>query len=199
MKTQKKLITGYLILVLILIAGSVLAQETYILNKSNSSMKVSGTSNVHDWAMDVNNFQGYLFVNHAEDNYEISRVYFKAKAKSILSDKKLMNKKAHEALKVDEHSSITFRLSEVKNLKTTEDKVSGTIQGDLVIAGKTNQIELTFSGKLKDNQIHIQDTYTLNMSDYNVEPPTAMLGSVKTDDKVLVNFDMIFSMKNVES
>lgn len=199
MKTQKKLITGYLILVLILIAGSILAQETYQLKTNNSSMKVSGTSNAHDWEMDVNKFQGYLSVNKNEDNYKISRVYFKAKAKSILGEKKLMNKKAHEALKVDEHSSITFRLTEVKNLKTTGDKISGTIAGNLLIAGKTNKIELTFSGKAADNQIHIKDTHTLNMADYNVEPPTAMLSSIKTDEKVLVNFNIIFTRKDVES
>ena len=199
MKTQKKLITGYLILVLLLVAGSVLAQKTYQLNTDNSSMEVSGTSNVHDWAMDVNKFKGILSFNNQGSDVSISSLFFEAKAKSILSDKNLMNKKAHEALKTDEYSKITFRFANVKNLNASGNDITGTIEGYLTIAGKTNKIELAFSGKLSDSQLRVKDTYTLNMSDYNVEPPTAMLGSIKTDEKVLVKFDMVFTGKDYES
>ncbi|MGM0612969.1 MAG: YceI family protein [Bacteroidota bacterium] len=199
MKTQKKLITGYLILVMLLIAGSVLAQQTYQLNTDNSSMEVSGTSSVHDWAMDVNNFDGTVTLKTQKSDIKISSLFFEAKTKSILGDKKLMNKKTHEALKADDHSSITFRFANIKNLNTSGNDISGTIEGYLTIAGKTRKIELAFSGKQSDNQLKVKDTYTLNMRDYNVEPPTAMLGSIKTDDKVLVKFDVVFKGKDYES
>ena len=196
MKTQKKLIAGYLILIMLMITGTALAQDDYQLKKSKSSIEVSGTSNLHDWEMNVNDFRGSLSLEKQEDDINILRLFFRAKTESIESDKNLMNKKAKEALKAEEHSNITFRFSRIKNINKSANDISGTIEGSLTIAGKTNTINLSFSGEFSNNQLHVEDTYILNMKDYNVEPPKAMMGSIKTDEKVKVDFDVVFSDKD---
>jgi hypothetical protein len=44
---------------------------------------------------------------------------------------------------------------------------------------------------LNDGRLRAMGSKAIKMTDYNVEPPTAMLGLVKAENELTVHFDLI--------
>lgn len=182
-----------MLVVLMLLATMAFSQDKYMLEKSESNMSVSGTSTVHDWEMDVKNFDGIVSLETEDGEKSIKSVYFVAKANSLKSDKRIMNDKTYDALKAEDHPKITFRFAEVKSLKTEGNNFSGVVSGYLSIAGKTRKVSIAFSGNQYNDKIVVTGSKTIDMPDYEMDPPTAMLGSIKTGEKVKVSFNLTFN------
>jgi polyisoprenoid-binding protein YceI len=108
--------------------------------------------------------------------------------RSIESGKNLMNSKTYEALKAKDHPNITFQFKEMLALSETEIKVLGSLS----IAGVTKEIELLANYILNDQEITISGLYPLNMRDFGIDPPTAMMGSIKTGELVDLSYDITF-------
>ena len=61
------------------------------------------------------------------------------------------------------------------------------------ISGFTKPVALQAVCTTEDKQkVTCEGTYSLNMTDYEVEPPTAMLGLLKAGEKVTVNYRAVF-------
>ncbi|HNA42827.1 MAG TPA: YceI family protein [Saprospiraceae bacterium] len=66
--------------------------------------------------------------------------------------------------------------------------------GNLTIAGTTKPVTLTATVAAKDGGIlHCTGSKTFKMSEYQVEPPTFMFGTVKTGDEITVTFNVDLS------
>ena len=106
-----------------------------------------------------------------------------------------MDNKTYNALKSEEHPNILFNLdnSEVKSIanKNTKEFVV-TATGDLTIAGFTKNITLDMNcQKLDNNRFSCKGSYPINMTEYEVVPPTAMFGQIKTGKDVTIDFELI--------
>ena len=99
-----------------------------------------------------------------------------------------MNSKTYEALNAKDYPIITFQFKETMALTDTEIKVFGSLS----IAGVTNEIELSANYILNDQEITISGLYPLNMRDFGIDPPTAMVGSIKTGELVELSYDITF-------
>lgn len=63
--------------------------------------------------------------------------------------------------------------------------------GNLTIAGETRTVRLTLQGRRLDQQrMHAQGTLPIQMTSFNVDPPTAMLGLIRVHDEITVHFDI---------
>jgi len=52
-------------------------------------------------------------------------------------------------------------------------------------------VRLTLQGRrLESGRMHAQGTLPIQMTDFNVEPPTAMLGLIRVRDEITVHFDI---------
>lgn len=58
------------------------------------------------------------------------------------------------------------------------------------MAGVANDVEVTGSLEMIENRIIINGSKNLLMSDYGMDPPTAMAGALKTGDEVTINFNI---------
>jgi polyisoprenoid-binding protein YceI len=68
--------------------------------------------------------------------------------------------------------------------------------GDLTIAGKTRNIELTGMAYIKENgKILFDGSRSLKMTEYGIDPPTAMMGAMQVGDNVTIKFKVYFGMK----
>jgi polyisoprenoid-binding protein YceI len=183
----------YLLFVFLLTPGYLQAQHNYQLVKTSSSVKVSGTSSMHDWEMSMENFSCNVEMGIGNTSIGIGDVVFLGKAKSIKSTSSIMNSKTYEALKADKYSEIVFRGSAEKEIQLTTGTFKGTLTGNLKLAGRSKEVKVNFSGIIQpDGKIHILGTEKIAMSDYDIEPPTAMFGTLKTGDIVTVVFDLVF-------
>ncbi len=181
------------ILLGVLTAFSVKAQNIYSLNNELSSIQIKGTSSLHDWESDVEKFEGSAQLESTDENPLILKeLHLSIDVESIESGKGIMNKKTYSALDSKKHPSILFEFSELTQI--TQDSVFVT--GILTIAGEEQLVNLSGAYQLQNNSmLKLSGSYSLLMSDYGIKPPKAMLGSLKTGDEVEIVFDVIFENK----
>lgn len=169
--------------------------QSYKLNNEASSLQIEGTSNIHDWTIEAENTSGVLNVEFDENKLEeIEKLEFTVVAKSLMSGKSGMDKNTYKALNTDKYKEITFKLKNVQSINKSDAdtyKVKGT--GSLEISGNRKDINLNFDLKANSNQIKLTGKHKLNMTHYGVEAPTAMFGTIKTGEEVVVKFESQFN------
>lgn len=169
---------------------SVQAQNTYKV-APGSQIKVSGTSNLHDWTMQASSFsaEGDLIVKNGQLE-DVASLNFALPVTNLKSKEDLMNTRAYKALNAEKFNRITFKLTEASILPQQKIKASG----NLTISGVTKQISLVTSYVLNaDESIVIKGTKAVKMSDHNIKAPVFMMGALKTGDEVMV--DILLKLK----
>ena len=101
-----------------------------------------------------------------------------------------MNEHMRKAIKLAEHKSIEFRLTDYDVAKSA-DGIAGTINGTLLLGGVTKPITLKADGKSEGGMLHITGSYDLDMTAYGLKPPTLMFGRIKVGQTVKVNYDLL--------
>ena len=67
------------------------------------------------------------------------------------------------------------------------------------MAGATRPIELQAKYKvLPSGELQVTVSKALKMTDFKMEPPTAMMGTIKVGDEVTVNFDATINTKLIQ-
>jgi polyisoprenoid-binding protein YceI len=65
-------------------------------------------------------------------------------------------------------------------------------RGNLTISGVTKQVQLTFKATVDGTKVTLTGETELKMTTYNVEPPTALLGTVKTGDALTIKYKVTY-------
>lgn len=167
-----------------------------------TSFVIAGTSTLHDWTMETQSGEGNAML-HVEDGKlsHISSLKVIIPAESLKSGKHAMDKNAYDALKTDQYPTIEFDLTAVEKLKQEDGITRVECTGNLTIAGATKKENLMVVCRSEeDGSLSCQGSKDLHMSSYGVQPPTFMLGTIKTGDKITVSFDVKFNLdKNITS
>ena len=172
------------------------AQDNYSL--SNHQITINGTSNIHNWHEKVEKVSGKGVVKQGADKgISIQTLNIIVEVNSIKgSGGSGMDKKAYQAMKADKFPEITFAITDpIANIPYGVKAFSTTAKGQLTIAGKTKliimPIKITIS---EDKKILVSGTQQLKMTEYGVDPPTAIMGMLKTGDAVTITFETTFSL-----
>ena len=156
-------------------------------------MTINGSSNVHDWTSTVGELSGSgVFVLESNSLKAINSLNVNMAVTSIKSSKgSIMDGKTHSALKSKEYSLISFQLVRVDGIEKTTTGFRVKTTGNLTIAGTKKSVGLTVDGKLlSDGSLNFKGSKALKMTDFNVQPPTAMMGAMTTSNDVTVSFDI---------
>jgi polyisoprenoid-binding protein YceI len=194
---MKSLFTTLLIF-LFTISGNVLAQSDSYEILDKSTIQVEGTSTLHDWTSDVEEFTSYIkFNTDALEgdtlNNPVESLSLTIPVKSIESGKGGMNRRTYDALKSDDFPNIMFQMNkaELVNADSALTSMELNVEGNLTIAGTSKTITLPVTGtKQDDGSFKFTGEYELNMKDYDVDPPSAMLGTIKAGEMVTVSFEI---------
>jgi len=152
-------------------------------------LTVSGTSTLHDWEMVSEEARGSgAFQIEAGQIAGIRSVQVTMPARSLKSGKTVMDNNAYEALKVDAHPEIMFQLEQL----TRQEKGKLDAKGHLKIAGVSREVLFTCSYRLEEGKVHLNGKTNFRLTDYDIEPPTAVLGTIKTGNEVEITFNVIF-------
>jgi hypothetical protein len=180
-----------LLLLAICIVSFAFGQTNYHI--SNYSLVVKGSSNLHDWesnAKEVRANGSFTFLAGALKS--VDALYVEIPIKSIKSAKgSIMDNKTYDALKADKFANITYKLSKVTNLTKKADGYDINATGSLSIAGVSNNIDIYVKGKVgADGSVTFTGSKKLKMTDYQIKPPTALLGTLTTGDDVEIVFQV---------
>lgn len=197
---MKKLFLQKLLLSAIFLAASLLMCAVLFAQKVFQAQVVeitlTGTSNVHDWEMKAMKGESEIafVVNAGNIVSSLTQLSFTLPVKNLKSKHAGMDKNTYKALNTKKNPDITFTLTSA----TVSNKGSNNYQfnciGKLTIAGETKETVLLAIGKYNpsDKTFTVTGTKKMNMTDYNVKPPTAVLGTIKTGNAINISYNLKF-------
>jgi len=184
MKLSKKI--SLTIGLLLITASFVIGQKPYTLKTHKVS--VDGTSSLHDWTSDVTkvDWSGKLTVEGTSVK-AISDVTVVIKLADIKSEKGgMMDDKTYEAFKSEQNPTITFKLTSA-TVTGSNIKANGT----LTMAGVSKPIVMIVTTKVSaDGSVYLSGSQVINMKDYKMTPPKAVMGTIKVGEKVTLLFEL---------
>ena len=172
------------------------AQHNYQLDAEQTEVSVDGTSTLHDWTMTLEKGRSagnatFLIEDNNLTGIETLQLTFEAEG--LKSGKGPMDNNAYRALKTGDHPELKFELKEMKEIKAAENGFLASILAGLTIAGTTNPVEMTATCTVQAEEvITCHGSQAIKMTDFNINPPTAMLGSVKTGDDLTIHYRAVF-------
>lgn len=195
MQLFKHLPKKTLLFTMLFVISAVAHTQTYKLDNSTSFMKIEGTSSLHDWHIDVENQAGNLNLEQSE-TITVKELNITVESESLKSGKSKMDKNTYKALETDDYKKITFKLtktSEIKKISDNTYQLNGI--GELTIVGNTKEIPMSLKLEMKDSMVLISGKNEIKMTDFGVEPPTALLGTIKTGDAITISYKSTFKTK----
>ncbi len=165
-------------------------------NTRINKASVTGTSSLHDWESTIEKLEctgSFTLANNTLK--DVKDVVVKIPVKSIKSPKgKMMDNKTYEAFNYEKYPSIIFTL---KTKKINDANATIEVEGDLSMAGVTKAISMILNYKLlPSGEIQVSGAKKIIMTEFKMKPPTAMMGTIKVGNEVVVNFDLLLSMNN---
>jgi len=199
MKTLTNILSISLVALLLPVMG--LAQSANYNVDESSTIKITGTSTVHDWEAEAEEMDLSVALNPellASESPEspVTSLSLNVPVTSIESGKGGMNRRINDALKHKDHPEIMFNLisSELAEGEQGGESFTLNLRGNLNIAGFTREVTFPVTGtKVDDNSYRFEGSYGLNMKDYEVDPPSAMLGAIKSGGEVEIVFNILLA------
>ena len=173
-----------------------------------SSVLVDGTSNVHNWDVKSISIGGSITftadvpadatpkqVREAILAKPSAAAEVKIEVKSLESGKKDkdMDKKMYEAMNADRVPTIQYQLKELVLMEDTradQQVFDAWTSGTLTINNVARELKMPMQLTVVDGQhLRISGKTALKMTDFKVKPPTALLGAIRSGDRIEVRFE----------
>ncbi len=154
-------------------------------NNSTSTLIITGTSNIHDWHLKAGDIKGELsYTSESGIIKTINNLQLSVQVESLKSGKSGLDKNAYKALKSDHFKTIDFKLLRVDKItETAANTYLIDAQGMVSVIGNKVQLPLSFTVTQNGSALIFVGKLQINMTHFEVEPPTALLGTIKTAEK----------------
>lgn len=147
---------------------------------SNGHAEVEGATSVTTYTGESDQLEGIVDLN-------ADTVYFELPLKSIKTGISLRDQHMRDALEVEEYPKTRFSGRIVDGFPQKGKTVQTTVRGDYTIHGVTKQVEVTGSVKWQGDQLLINGSFPIKITDYDIEPPTVMFMSVYDEHEIRVD------------
>ena len=102
-----------------------------------------------------------------------------------------MNEHMLKALKAKANPTIDFRLASY-DLAKAGDGIRVTLDGTLTIGGVEKPISLIATAEEDSSgALHVVGSHEVRMTQWGLKPPSLMLGTMKVDERIKVQFDLL--------
>lgn len=183
------------IIPVLLISATDTSEKKYTLS-DDFSVTINGTSNLHNWDEKVETVTGDAAVKwNADKSFDLNKISIKMDVHSIKSHEgSAMNNNTYKALKGDANPQIIFTLdAPLKSIKDNSAESDVTTNGSLTIAGVKKTVNIKVKIMMQKNSLlAFEGSETIKMTDYNIKPPTALFGTLKTGDEITIHFKTNF-------
>ncbi len=188
MKTINILIFSIIFLTINLVYG----QKNYAI--ISHSIIINGTSNLHDWTAKVLKAKGSCFITKENNNIEISNIEVIVDANTFESSGgSIMDSKMNKALKSEEYPNIIFKADKTNKIVKIDKGFSISTTGKLTISGKSKLVSIdSFGSEVGEGVLLITSIKNLKMTEFGIEPPTAIFGTLTTGDEISIDFNVVF-------
>lgn len=168
-----------------------------------SQLMLRGKSTLHDYASAATRMELAVELVDAlpAGASPLARLTLPGAIKSIVltipveamkSEKNGLDKNMYKALKAAENPNITFRLM-APAIASGAESTAFHVAGELELAGKSQPIEVDVRASETPEGIVLEGSKALLMSDFGIKPPTMFLGTLKTADRVVVEWRLVLT------
>lgn len=207
MKTLRIIISLFTALLFLgAVNGSLYAQVEY-LPQDESRIWIEGSSNVNQFECQAREHRGEVIIYETTTltgdtvsvDVDSTKIFLEIDVLGIECGRNRMNRDLQNALKADDYPNITFVFDEVLSSNGNgidPNSIKLEVNGNLTVAGVTREVVVHLTGfTLENGLIRAEGSKQIRMTDFGVQPPTAMLGLVKAEDGLTVHFDLIAKRK----
>ena len=167
----------------------------------SAKVTIDGTSNVHDWmatsstvkvarAKVADAAKGAAFWDAVIKPGAIETFEVAIPVTTLTSPRSGLDKNMYKALNAEQHKDITFRLTKL-TAKPTPGAFIAT--GILRVAGVEKEVNLDVTLGRAAQALVVKGTTDLLMTDFGIEPPKALLGTVRSSPKVTISFETVLT------
>jgi hypothetical protein len=176
------------------LSGSLRAQDAY--RVADPDIKVLGTSNLHNWSMeakDVSCSAKFGFGSGAGVlPQSLSALDLVIPVHNLKSGESLLDSRAYTSLKAEKFGAITFTSTSAVIVPGQKNQFQVKSMGTMTIAGVGRPVVLMVVCEVNaDGSITCSGSQQLKMTDYQIKPPSFMLGALKTGDMLTINYSLI--------
>ena len=189
---------------LFFIAGPALGQSLTLNTQGAQEMHIYGDSNIKKWDAAVNQVSGSLTLQNIEnltaenltaENFQ--SLSLTVPVEQIESESGGLTSNIHKYLKGDDYPNITFQLNNVTDITEQNGSLLITASGVVNAAGSDNPVEMQVTADLTDGGIQFSGAQELLMTNFNIDPPTAVFGTIRSKDEFRVEFNVNFGQEGV--
>ena len=137
-----------------------------------------------------------LFINDLKNNITFHDVILNVRTESLRCENQVMNRNLFQTLNADKYPFIVVELEQAgtKNGDSLNFSQWMLMTGKVYIslAGERRVQQIDFTAKQNsDGVYHFIGKHQISLSQYHLDPPTALFGLVKVKDTITVKFDLL--------
>lgn len=185
--------------------GTIQAQDgnaTEFIVQPETEVTILGSANVTDWDADVSTIEGSINIEKPENSdwSELQAGWFRSSRLTMPvadikdHDSGSMTDNLQNYLKKDDHPQITFELERVTDVALADNSDNAfevTAEGVINAAGVDHRVTLQAMVTVDGDKIRINGEHEMLMTDFGIDPPRAMLGTIRARDPITVEFNMV--------
>jgi len=157
-----------------------------------SDMIIYGTSSMHDWKVEVD-LNKVTLKKIDFKNSRLNGITIGVPVAALMAPKKLMQKKLLKVLKATKHPFLSIQINDC----TVKQDTLFSDKGLFTIAGKQQVLPFkTEYSTQKEGYLMLSGTQSIDMTHFDMKPPSAMFGLMNVGNEVLVKFKLLVSLEN---
>jgi polyisoprenoid-binding protein YceI len=166
--------------------------------RPDSRLWLEGSSNVRDWRCEATSLDASVDIDDAVHNLaptaaRIRGVQVRVPTRALTCGRSQMDHIMYKALHVDdapECRQIVGRFEVVPAAAGVRPTL--VMQGTLRIAGRERVVRMPVDlEEQSDGSIRAKGALPILMTDYGISPPTALFGVLRTENRIVVKFDLL--------
>ena len=169
--------------------------------RPDSRLWLEGSSNLRNWRCDATTLDASIDLDDAASYNDASesaiarlrRVQVRVPTYALTCGRSQMDNIMYKALRVDDEPAcrqIVGRFEVVPGPNGPDHSL--VMQGTLRVAGQERPVRVPVVVQLqRDGSLRAQGALPILMTDYGITPPTALFGVLRTDNRIVVKFDLL--------
>ncbi|MNK90741.1 YceI-like domain protein [compost metagenome] len=159
----------------------------------SSKIWIEGNSTLHPFKATSKNWQIKATVTpgKAAKIGDITELDVVIPVKSLKSGDGALDNNLYGAMGADKNPNVRFVMKNAKVNVTSSGDIEVDADGLLTIAGKEQSTKISAKGELVGDTVKIKGSKEIKMTDFGVKPPELMFGTIKTDNKIIVKYELV--------
>jgi len=173
--------------------------------EDQSRLWIEGVTNINTYQCTADTIAGFGRLDETErpsdtvEGHGSVTIDVKIPVYELDCGKKAMNKDMYEALKAGSYPQIHYQLKEAEFIENVFEDGAEWMRimsrGIIKVAGVEKEVNIPVLGKVLDNnRFHVKGEKELMMTEFDIQPPTALLGLIKAKNNITIKFDVIVTL-----